>query len=277
MFSSGYILSVFKKEEIKILADLIIYVTAPALFITSITLSKFEAGEIAIIFFTAATVIISGIALVYLIRKKKKLPLGMYYPIAFMNTGFLGVPIVLISYGIKGLAYAVIYDATLALFAFSLGIYIISERRDKWEVFKIPFIYTAALGILLNIYNIEIPFPVFKGLSMLGSATIPLALIMLGYRIGNIRISSLKLPLFGAILRGGIGFVVAFVIIRIFNISGILANVLIIMSILPSAITSIVFCEKYGCREDCDLVASTIAISMLASLFYLPIAMYLLK
>ena len=273
---AGYVFSFFKKSDPKILADLIIYVTAPSLFILSLSTTKFAGQEILIIILTAIAVIFSAVGILWILRKRINIPLGLYLPTAFMNSSFIGFPIILMAYGMQGLARAVIYDVTNGLLIYSLGIYIASGKTGKWEVFKTPILYSAAIGILLNFFNIKLPESIGTTLAILGSATIPLALFMLGIRLGNIKITSLKLPIASSLIRAGFGMAIAAAIVKVFNIPHLLGNILIIMSALPAAITPIVIAEEYR-PEDSGIVASAIAVSTLLSVIYLPLLIILLK
>jgi len=277
MFAAGYLLSYFRKTDNLPIADLIIYITAPALLLKSISSRSFEVGEVFIIILTVVFTIFVGLLALKLIRKRLSLSKALYLPIAFMNTGFIGVPVIMLTYGQDGLSYAMIYDACLAILVFTLGVYIVSEKKDLSGFFKIPLVYSAILAVFLNISGIKIPYFIDTALSFLGNSTIPLALIMLGIRIEQTKIQSLTIPLFIAFMRAFLGLLCALIIINIFHLSGLLANVLLIMSIMPSAITGIVFCELHSKKEDCDVVASSIAASTIASFIYIPMLLYFIR
>lgn len=273
---AGFVLSKFKIVDSSVFSDLIIYLTAPALFIISLSTNSFETKELLIIILTSFLTIILAALFIWLLRKKVDLPIGFYLPVIFMNSGFIGLPLILMMFGAQGLARAIIYDVVNGLLIFSFGIYIISNKKDKFEIFKTPMIYAAAIGILINFFKVHLPYSMQISLSMVGSITIPLALITLGYQLGKIKIRTLKLPLFGAILRALLGLIIAIFVIKLFSIEGALANILLIMSALPSALNGIVLSEKYR-KSDSEIIASTIAVSILASIIYLPILISLIK
>ncbi len=272
----GYFFSLFKKSDIKVLADLIIYVTAPCLFIMSLSTARFHNSEIISIILTTTAVVLLTAFIVFLLRKYISIPLGMYIPIVFMNSSFIGFPLILMAYGTEGLARAIIFDTTNGLLIYSLGIYIISNKSHKFEFFKTPILYSAIIGTLINIFNIQVPEAIGVTITMLGSATIPLALFMLGMRLGKTKITSLKMPLIGSLIRGLAGIGIAVIIVKVFNIPTILGNVLILMSALPSAITGIVLSEEYK-KEHSEVVASTIALSTLLAIIYMPLLIMFLK
>ncbi|MBI5701184.1 AEC family transporter [Candidatus Saganbacteria bacterium] len=273
---AGFVLAKLKKFNTQTFSDMIIYLTAPALFIVSLSTNSFETKELLTIILTSFLTICLSALFVWILKKRMDIPLGFYLPVIFMNSGFIGLPLILMMFGAEGLARAIVYDVVNGLLIFSLGIYIISNKKDRFEIFKTPILYAAVIGILINYLKITIPYPIQISLSMVGSITIPLALITLGYQLGKIKIRTIKLPIFGAAIRLAFGLFIAFSVIKLFNVRGELANILVIMSALPSALNGIVLSEKYR-KEDSDVIASTIAISILASIIYLPIIISLIK
>src|SRR3989338_3572068 len=198
----GYILGRFyKKLDGDSIVSVLVYITVPALIITSISKSPLNLSEFfQIIAISSLIVIISG-AIIYLIFKTFKINLpGLYLPLTIGNTGYLGYPIALAALGEIGLSRAIVYDVTSSIFLFSIGIIIIHSRNELKEIFRIPLIYALIIGIALNILKIQIPEIIFKPLEMIGSITIPLALIILGYNLANIKITHLKISLIASLL-----------------------------------------------------------------------------
>lgn len=276
MCLAGYMLSLTKKLDTQTLSNLVIYVTAPCLFVISLGYNVFEAKEILLIVGTGVFVMIAAAIIVWLIKNKFPMPTGMYLPIVFMNTGFIGLPLILMIFGPQGLARAIIYDAVCGILVFSVGIYILSGKNNKWEIFKLPIFYATIIGGLINYFHFMLPKPIFMTINILGSVTIPLALITLGYQLGHTKIKSLVIPFWGAFLRTVIGLALAFIVVKIFNVQKPLSIVLLLMSSLPSALMSIVLSEKYR-SEDSNVVASTIAISTLAAIIYIPLILFFIK
>lgn len=261
----GCLLGRLRKIDLKTMADLIIYISAPALALTQLSMRRMDLQEIAGISGSAVLVILGCGLAAYLIFKitKAAVPLGTYLPIMFMNSGFIGYPLTLFALGGEGLNKAIIYDLTNAALIFTLGIYLISQGKDRWQIFKIPFIYAALLGLFLSFTGIKLPQYIYSPLYILGGTTIPLALLMLGCRLANIKILSWKLPLIASILRIGIGLGLGLIAVFLFQLSGTAAKVVILLSSLSSAITCIALAEEYN--ADRDLIASTIALSTIIS------------
>jgi len=271
----GFIYARLKKAEPQVVSDIIVYLSIPALFFTSFYKHKLVAVELPVIFLTISLVMILTFAVVYILRKAFHIPFGIYLPSIFMNSAFVGFPLVLLAYGDQGLSRAIIYDFFNGLLIFTIGVYIISKRRDLFEVFKMPFLYAAVLGLFFNFAGVDIPQIVVRSIGMIGGITIPLALLMLGFRLGASKIRSLSYPLLVSILRMGLGAAIAWVVVAVLKIDPALGKVLIIMSALPPAFMTLVLAEKY--RSETDLISSSIAVSTLLSVVFLPLLIWILK
>lgn len=266
----GFIFSFFKKITAKTLADLIIYVTAPAMIFCLISKHSLEFGNYLFVFSSAFLLIPLTGSLSYLVLKllRIKVEKSFYLPVMFMNSAFIGYPLALFTLGEKGLSYAIFYDLANVILIFTLGIFIISRSKNLVQVFKIPIIYAVILGFIFNFFNLEVPAPLFNSLKLIGDTTIPLALFLLGYRLRLFQISSLSYGLLNSLFRIGGGFMLAYIYVGFFNAPPLLKKVIILISSLPSAITAIVLAEEY--ETDVNYISSTIAISTILGLFILP-------
>ena len=97
----GYVYRRFKEVELKPIADFIIYISAPALALAQLSMQRMELTEIASIALSAALVILGTGAISWGLFKvlKLKAPTGLYLPIMFMNSGFIGYPLALFALG----------------------------------------------------------------------------------------------------------------------------------------------------------------------------------
>ncbi len=263
---TGFIYRRSKEIDLKPLADFIIYVSAPALALTQLSMQRMPLREISLIALSAALVILGAgaISLVLFRSFRLKAPPGLYLPIMFMNSGFIGYPLTLFAFGGIGLSKAIIYDIMNAILIFTVGIYLVSKEKSRWHVFKIPFIYAAIIGLILSLTRVQLPQYIYSPLYLIGGAMIPLALFMLGCRLAQIKMVSWKLPLIATCLRIGVGLGLGLLAAAIFRLEGITARVVILISSLSSAITTVALAEEYDSSP--ELVSSTIALSTLASM-----------
>ena len=218
----GFIFGKLKKTELKSMADFIIYIASPALAITQLSMQHMTIPEIFSISMSAALIILGLGAIAWLLFKitKTAVPNGIYLPIMFMNSGYIGYPLVLFAFGGEGLSKAIIFNMTNAILVFSVGIYIISQGKDRWQFLKVPFIYAAVLGILLSLTGLKLPPFIYAPLYLLGATTIPLAIFMLGSSLAKTKINSLKLPLLASVLRIGLGFCLGWLAVFLLRLQG---------------------------------------------------------
>ncbi len=262
----GFIFGKLKKINLKTLADYIIYISGPALALSLLSVQRMELREISFIALSAALVILGTGAVSYILFKviKVKVPVGLYLPIMYMNSGFIGYPLTLFALGENGLSKAIIYDITNAVLIFTLGIYMVSRVKNRWQVFKIPFIYAALAGIFLSLSGIKLPQFIYSPIYLIGGTTIPLALFMLGCRLASLKMVTWKLPLVASCFRLLIGFGLGLLAVYLFKLQGVTAKIVILISSLSSAVTTVALAEEYDANP--ELVAPTIALSTLLSL-----------
>ena len=144
--------------------------------------------------------------------------------------------------------------------------------KDLKEAFKLPLIYAVIVGLALNIFKIKIPEIIFKPMEIIGMIVIPLALLILGYKLTEIKIQTVRTAFFASLFRIIGGFIIAFLIIKLFSISGLVRNIILIEAAMPAAVMSIILTSKYS--KDPELVASIVFISTLISLISIPLVLW---
>ena len=109
--------------------------------------------------------------------------------ILLANTAFLGIPICEALFGSTGAFYAVIYDFGLTVVGFSIGLWLLSGGKfGDWKSMIInPLVVSVLLGLIVSTTGIAFPAWLTKPLSTVGQATLPIALLVAGAQIGNLR------------------------------------------------------------------------------------------
>jgi hypothetical protein len=202
---------------------------------------------------------------------------GLYIPISIMNTVNIPFPIIYLAYGPEGLFAATLFYIPNILLAYSLGVYIASGKHWKEsikEVFRVPTIYAAVAGLMVNLFNISVPELVVKPLNFISLIVIPLVLLVLGCKLSSVRITSLPTTLLASFLRLGLGLLLGILTVNIFNLTGIIRSVVILDSAMPAAVNSSILTMKY--RNEADLVSSVVFVTTIASLVIIPFLLQLL-
>jgi len=272
----GYAIGKIKKLDIQTLIDVIVYISGPCLIFASIAGSDINLTDFTIIAVSALTIILIMALFVSLTLKitnsDKK---GLYLPMVFGNTSYLGYPVALFAFGMDGLSRAVVYDMMNSLVIFSLGIYIVHHKNEIQEAFKVPLLYAVVIGLLFNLLKIPVPHVLFQPIEMVGMITIPLALLVLGYKLTEIKISAAKIALLASVFRLLGGFLVAFLLIKLFSIDGLVKNIIVLQAAMPSAVMSMILSAKY--ERDASLVASVVLITTVLSMLSIPLILSIIQ
>jgi predicted permease len=104
---------------------------------------------------------------------------------------------------------------------YSLGIYLLNGRGNWRESFRLPLIYAAVAGLLVNLAEVKIPEILLQPVAMLGQATIPIMLISLGYRLHEVESLLWGHALGGAMLRIFGGFAAANIAVLAIGATGV--------------------------------------------------------
>ncbi|MEK6598937.1 MAG: AEC family transporter [Deltaproteobacteria bacterium] len=267
----GFIFARFKKISLEPVIEILLYLTIPALVISSLTKKHLVPGELVIVSLAASGVVLGTglVSLIYLRIINRKELKGFYLPTMFMNSGNMAFPIALLAFGEEGLAIAIIYYVAISLLVYSLGIYIAKGQGGFSEIFKLPLIYASIAGITINLTDTSLPKSILSTVEILGSATIPLMLISLGYRLHSTRLISLNISIAGALIRIAGGGLIAYLITTLFGIDGLSQKIIILSSSMPSAVINFIVSYRYKLHS--ELVASIISISTVLSLITTPV------
>ena len=249
---------------------------APALFIFAITSSGVtysvfsEYFIYAIIALTSFAII--GVIFLFFMKKDISRELPPYF---LPNTGNMGIPICLFAYGTLGMGVAAAISSLVILLHFTINIFLASKKFDIKIILKSPPTYAVIVAVYFLYFDLEMPKVVLNTVMLLGYAMIVLILMSLGVSLTQLKVFSLKDSVISSIGRVIIGPIIGFMIIKLFDLSGFAAGVLLIQSAMPSAILTYLVAEMYSPKKVVDSISSMIVISTLMSLITVPIIVYI--
>lgn len=266
----GYVIARIKRFELQTLMDLIVYLAAPCLIFSSLARSELNLTDLTTIAGVAFGVILSLTLLASLMMKlTHSTKRGLYLPLVFGNTSYLGYPVALLAFGMDGLSRAVVYDLCNSLMLFSLGMYLLDAEQGLREASRLPLLYAVILGLVVNRLKVSIPEVLFMPLEMVGMITIPTALLVLGYQLRAIPPRATFIAFLASVYRILGGFLVAFVLLELLAIEGMVREVILLQAAMPSAVLSMILAGKYN--RDPSLVASVVLVSTLLSVLSIPL------
>lgn len=274
----GYVLGKIIKIDMTGVVDVIFYIGLPALAFTSILshhIILLEAAQI----FAADLIVTFGCGLLaWLIFKiKRERHSGLYLPVMFPNTVNIPFPIISLAYGPGGLFAATLYFIPNVILIYSLGVFIAAGRgwrENLIYMLKVPTMYTAIIALILNLNNVAVPTLIVKPLDFIGSMVTPAVVLTLGYSLSRIKVTAISSTILASLVRVGGGLAIGLLIVYIFQMTGIIRSVVILMSSMPGAVNTYLIAAKY--KSEPEVVASVVLVTTVISLILIPFLLHTL-
>ena len=249
---------------------------APALFIFAITSSGVTYDVFSEYFIYSVIALccfaITGVFFLFFMKKDiyRELP-----PFFLPNTGNMGIPICLFAYGSLGMGVAAAISSLVVLLHFTANIFLASKKFDIKIILKSPSTYAVIISVMFLYYDIEMPKYALNTVMLLGYTMIVLILMSLGVSLTQMKVFSIRSSLISSIGRVIFGPIIGFSLIKIFNLSGYAAGVLLIQSAMPSAILTYLIASMYSPKKIVDNISSMIVVSTLMSLITIPFILFI--
>lgn len=202
-----------------------------------------------------------------------------------VNTGFMGFPITKAIFGDYIFFLIVIANIPLNIYLYMIAIFQMNIGRDSNYDLKQtiksalnPCIVSALLGSVILFGGIHLPAPVIDFLDLIGDATIPLSMIIVGIQLARSNVMSIlknKDLIKASLINLIVVPVITFLAVHWLPISPGAKLTLVFSSCFPCAVASVGVAAKEG--HNADLVAEGVALTTTFSLITLPIAATILS
>lgn len=211
--------------------------------------------------------------------------------VIFGNCAFLGYPVLRVVFGDDlGVFYGAFYTIFFNIFIWTYGVYLISKKdssqnksedKIKFPVKKIFLnagMISSVIGIIIFVLRIKMPLVLFNSAKLVGDMTFPLAMVIIGSLICNIKLKEIfadrqnyyfifiKLLLIPAIILFAC---------RLLNLPKIYIYMGALMSAMPSAANAAIFAETYESDAKCG--AADVGLSTLFSIISIPAIIWLIE
>lgn len=194
-------------------------------------------------------------------------------PFIFGNTGNLGLPLALFAFGEVGLSYAVVVFATMSLWFFTFGIWLVAGAGSFGKVLREPMVWATLLGALFLWRGWQTPVFLTNTLALIGQMAIPLMLLTLGVAVARLSPGGVGRAVLLSVLKLVLCVSIAWAIGRFFELDRVAFGVLILQVATPVAVASYLVAEKY--RADAEAVAGLVMVSTLIAVGALPLLLAL--
>lgn len=285
VFLSGFILQRLRPMSVRSVSAVTIYILSPALVFITLYDTDFDSGYLVIIIYM---LVLFGIMVILnkilgkIFKWPDKTESAAILATGFMNSGNYGLPVVLFSVGTVALPYAVFIMVIQGLMNNFFGIYYASRGRDGVKtaflnVMKMPTTYAGILGVAFQYLKVPISESIHSMLSMVGEASIPVMMVVLGMQLGSMTslrlnwqviASSVTLKMVGAP-------VIAYLFVKLFHIDPLVGVVLIIISAMPTAATTTMYAIEFDSEP--ELVSSMTFIATVVSVISISVVLNLLQ
>ncbi len=205
------------------------------------------------------------------IEKKKILK----YTGVLTNAGFMGFPVVYQIYGNEGTFFASMFYIAVMLFMWTYGMSIFYDRIGKDEVKQMlfnPNMISVYIGIFIFINSIDIPVLGERIINTVGGITTPLAMFIIGARIGKVNIADVfkdGLVYLGTFLRLILFPAIMIVVLKLLELDPVIEGVCLVYSALPPPAITVVIASRFD--GDVDFASKIVVVSHIASLVTIPL------
>ncbi len=274
VISFGFLLDRALKPDPKTLARVGLYVFGPCLIFNLIaksTLSRSDMGLL-ILFPLVWTLIMWPLCwgIARTARFSRAESSAFLLSCLLVNAGNYGLSVNLLSFGQQGLERAGLIFVVTAVIANTLGIFIASQGHHGLtaslaNVVKMPLIYAAALGFLVNMTSLELPQPLTVSIEITGAAAVPILLVLLGIQLSRSALGQhLKFLGLASIVKLGLGTGIAILVATLLGSTGLTRAVGVLDMSMPTAVTATILATEFDSRP--DLVSGVAVVSTLLSI-----------
>ncbi|EKF49374.1 transporter auxin efflux carrier (AEC) family protein [Thermosipho africanus H17ap60334] len=273
----GYIFGKIFPYDIKIVSKISLWIMASVLSFTFINdyppkLSYLKSYGLGILFLFILFYILS-----FAFKKDRFLILTNSI---YINTGYLGYPILYSIWGEKAMSYGVIYSVINMLVASIVLPSFIGEKINLKNILKLPYLYVITFAYLLSIFGIsykQLPVPFIETINMLKNSAIPFLLIFTGLSLSKIKIKSVNFytVIFSTIIRLVLYPAFALIFVFLSKMDNEFARVFVLESAMPTAINSVILIDAI--TGDASKISLTVAITTLLSAFTIPVWIIVLE
>lgn len=258
---------------------------SPALIFDALSKTEVVAGELAqiilvmVLFDASMTLLAYGIGRWRYPDRVQRA--GLMVSAMCPNTGNYGLPLVGFAFDSEVLARAVVVYIAVSFLNNSIGIFLASSGRRTvrdalLEVARVPILYAAFAGLLVNMTNLELPPVVARSVGLTAQGAVPAMTVLLGLQLAQVqKLSGLRPVGVSSALRLLGSPFVALAWIVLLGVHGPAVAAIMMQASMPVAVATIIFATEYGLDE--KFMSSTVLVSTILSPITLSVLILVLQ
>ncbi len=274
---SGYLFRLTTDFDIRPLSRVSLYLLSPALIFSSLVEAEIVQGQTLRV--VAFSVLLVGVMAALTLAVggtlgfSRKTNTALMLCTMFSNTGNYGLPLALFAFGQRGFEQAVLFFVVQGILVQTLGIYLAGSGQGGWRggaatLLRMPQLYAVGAALALRWAGPElvtssenVAGDLFRGVSLMGDAAIPLLLVILGAELARAEIDAgdvagisvaTSIRLFAAI---PISYGLAYVL----GLDPLSTKLAVILGSMPTAVNVTLLAVEFDLRP--KLVSSVVIVS----------------
>lgn len=270
------------------LSKLLLNVLSPALVYQSISTSQISSAELVQLTAAVGLFVAAMTALAYGITRyqgENRLNQAAVILAAICpNNGNFGLPVIALAFNSEVLARAAVVFVLVTMSNYSVGVFMASSGRTSLRmallnILRVPPVYAAVAGLLVNFTGLSIPAVIAEPVFKLSQATVPMMLLMLGLQLSrSAPLSRLNLVGLGVGLRLLISPLLAASFALLIGLNDVGTVALIMQASMPVAVVTIILASEYNLDHQLSLsmiFASTLLSPLTLSLLIFALSQFI--
>jgi len=284
----GYYIGKKFNLDIFTLSKVNFYILIPALIFVKIYEVNLNIGFLRAVVFTLLFILAQyAVATVVarLLRYEQSKSNAFMNAVTFFNAGNIGLPLITFIFaGTEHAEYAVTAQVmifvTQNLCSFTLGFFGAAKMnmgftKSLKTILKLPIVYTITLAFIFR----SLPFDLqemflWPAILYAKQGMVPIALLSLGIQLSLIQMKLKEVDVYVAsLMRLCLGPILAYILVLLLGVEGVLAQVILISSAVPTAINTALIALEVNNQP--EFATQAVVTSTILSAITLPVVIYL--
>lgn len=284
---AGYLFRSLTDLDVRPMSRISLYLLSPALIFTSLVEAEIAGGEtlrvtlfmLLLVAAMAALSLLSGLVFGF----SRQTNTAMMLCTMFSNTGNYGLPLAYFAFGQRGFEGAVLFFVLQGVLVQTLGVYLAGAGQEGWRsglvrLMLMPQIYAVGAALLLRQIGPEMVTSsesvlndIYQGIALMGEATIPVLLVILGVQLAESRIESadgLQISV-ATIIKLFIAVPISYGLARLVGLDELSTKLAVVLGSMPTAVNVTILAVEFDLRP--KMVSGVVSVSTALSLVTLTV------
>lgn len=262
LIATGILFQRIFRLDVKTMSKLLFYLFSPVLVFVKLYQSTVSGPTFLrvllffVIFFGALHVIVEVVSWIRGYRGGMKS--AMRNSVLFYNSANYGISINHLVFAGNPFAQSIqiVIMMMQNLIPNTYGVYSVNRHKQTRRqivrtIIRLPALYAIPLALLMRFNHIPVPGPIYLPMSYITGGFLAFALITLGMQLGQmswkIRASDVALS---NVLRLCVGPILAYAVVRVLGIHGMLAEALVLSGSVPTSLSSMILAVEFDNEPD---------------------------